>query len=116
MRIVTWNIRGLASEVKIEMVSRLETKLQVVFGDLITRNWGDDNFDFRYETAVGRSGGLITIWDKEYFQMNKEYCVNQFVVVEGIWLSESWEGVLINVYTPNTLMKQKILWDEMIEI
>ncbi|TYI14468.1 hypothetical protein ES332_A08G122500v1 [Gossypium tomentosum] len=63
-----------------------ETKLQVVFGDLITRNWGDDNFDFRYQTAVGHSGGLITIWDKEYFQMNKEYCVNQFVVVEGIWL------------------------------
>ncbi|MBA0566552.1 hypothetical protein Golob_011359 [Gossypium lobatum] len=76
-----------------------ETKLEVVSGDLIRRIWGDDNFDFRYAVA-----------------MNKEYCVNRFVLVEGNWLSKGWEGILINVYTPSTLMEQKILSEEMIEV
>ncbi|KAH1047057.1 hypothetical protein J1N35_037841 [Gossypium stocksii] len=48
---------------------------------------------------MGRSGGLITILDKLFFMMKKDYCVNRFKVVEGYWFSE-----------------QKILWEERIEI
>ncbi|PPR80923.1 hypothetical protein GOBAR_AA39791 [Gossypium barbadense] len=37
-------------------VQQQETKLQVVFGDLITRNWGDDNFDFREKFNLVSTG------------------------------------------------------------
>lgn len=85
---------GLELDGKISMIGRLirrykvnfcflqETKLKVVFGDLVRRFWGD-NFDFRYAATVGSSSGIIAILDKEYFQMSKEYCVNQYVMVEG---------------------------------
>ncbi|TYH21375.1 hypothetical protein ES288_A04G039000v1 [Gossypium darwinii] len=102
MKIVSWNIRGLGSNIKIAMVNRLvrlyrmdicflqETKLVEVSRDMISRMWGNDNFDFRFTAAVGRSGGLITIWDKA--------------------------RVLINVYGPNMLRDQRFFWEEIIEI
>ncbi|KAA3480295.1 Transcriptional regulator ATRX [Gossypium australe] len=101
MRIVSWNVRGLGTEVKIAMVRRLvskhrvdvcflqESKLVIVSGDLIRRIWGDDDFDFRYAGALGRSG-------------------------EGNSLSERWDGVLINVYAPNLLSEQRSFWEEML--
>ncbi|KAK8327880.1 hypothetical protein V6Z11_A11G212100 [Gossypium hirsutum] len=65
---------------------------------------------------VGRLGGLITIWDKSSFIMKKEYRSNRFIVLEGIWCVEGWEGVLINVYAPNLLSEQKIFWEEILEV
>ncbi|KAL1060313.1 hypothetical protein V6Z11_1Z107900 [Gossypium hirsutum] len=105
MKIVSWNIRGMGTDLKITLVNRLlskyrvdmcflrESKLEVVTGDLISRIWGDDNFDFRYAAALGRSGGLITIWDKSVFLLKSEYCGNRYILLERKWLLEEWEGV-----------------------
>ncbi|KAG8502299.1 hypothetical protein CXB51_002210 [Gossypium anomalum] len=93
---------------------RKESKLEIVSGDLIRRIWGDENFDFRYVGALGRSGGLITIWNKLIFLLKKEYCGNGFIMLEGNWLSEGWDGVLINVYAPNLLSEQRSFWEEML--
>lgn len=38
-----------------------ETKLEMVSMDLVRKFWGDDNFEFRFVAAIGRSGGLITV-------------------------------------------------------
>ncbi|TYI32171.1 hypothetical protein ES332_A04G040300v1 [Gossypium tomentosum] len=101
MKIVSWNIRGLGSNIKIAMVNRLETKLVEVSRDMISRMWGNDNFDFRFTAAVGRSGGLITIWDKASFMLKKDMCSNRLIVVQGLWCSEG---------------DQRFFWEEIIEI
>ncbi|KAA3481732.1 LINE-1 reverse transcriptase isogeny [Gossypium australe] len=62
MRIVSRNIRGLDTDVKVAMI------------------WGDDNFDFRFVAAVGRSRGLITIWDNSFFRLKKDYCVLHWIL------------------------------------
>ncbi|KAH1114714.1 hypothetical protein J1N35_008092 [Gossypium stocksii] len=121
MKIVSWNIRGLGTEVKIAMVKSLvckhrvlqESKLEVVSGDLIRRIWGDDNFDFRYAVASGRSGGLITIWDKSILLLKKKFRGNRFIMLERTWLTKGWDGVLINVYAPNSLSEQRNFWAEL---
>ncbi|KAG8492001.1 hypothetical protein CXB51_015318 [Gossypium anomalum] len=76
MRLVTWNVRGLGSGAKIEVVNRLvkmhrvnvcfiqKTKLEFVSVDIVRKILGDDNFGFIFATAIDRSGGLLTIWDK----------------------------------------------------
>ncbi|KAH1063237.1 hypothetical protein J1N35_028224 [Gossypium stocksii] len=127
MKIISWNVRGLGSDGKVAAINRLvklhgvnvcflrETKLEEVSGDLVRRIWGDDNFEFRFAAAVGRSGGLITIWDKSCFMLKKDFCALHLIVVGGNWCSEGWEGVLINVYAPNLLREQKIFWEEMLE-
>ncbi|TYJ13347.1 hypothetical protein E1A91_A10G045900v1 [Gossypium mustelinum] len=115
MRIVIWNIRRLGSVAKIDTVNRLvrktrfnvcflqETKLEMVSVDLVRRIWGDDCFDFKFSTIVERSEDLLTIWDKGRFAVDVEFCGKRFIVVEGKWVNEGNETVLINIYAPNNL-------------
>lgn len=71
---------------------------------------GDDNFEFRFAATIGRSSGLLTMWDKDGFKVSKNCYNNRFVVIEGKWLQEDMEAMLINVYVSNNLSEQKNLW------
>lgn len=80
-----------------------ETKIENVSGDLVRKIWGNDREEFCFAKATGKSGGLISMWDKEGFKVSKEYTDTRFVVVKGIWLLQDMESILINAYAPNTL-------------
>lgn len=43
--------------------------MESVCGDLIRKIWYDINFDFRFTTSKGRSGGFISVWDKDIFRL-----------------------------------------------
>lgn len=69
MRIVSWNVRGMGSELKIAAIKRLirssrgnvcllqESKLDMVNMNLVNKIWGIDNVNFRFVGAEGRPGG-----------------------------------------------------------
>ncbi|TYH18627.1 hypothetical protein ES288_A05G287900v1 [Gossypium darwinii] len=80
--------------------------------DLVRNIWGDDYFDFKFAAAIERSESLLTIWDKGRFSVDVEFYEKRFIVVEGKWVLEGKEVVLINVYAPNNLSAKKILWEE----
>ncbi|KAK8567483.1 hypothetical protein V6N12_006069 [Hibiscus sabdariffa] len=73
MREVTWNVRGLGTEVKISTIKKLvweykmdmifiqESKKQTVSVEEVWKMWIDDDFDYRMVAADWRSEGLITI-------------------------------------------------------
>lgn len=80
MNIVSLNIRGLGETRKRDWVQSLcrlhkasffglqETHLDRSLNrEMIRECWGDYNFEFAYENASGRSGGLVSIWDRNYF-------------------------------------------------
>ncbi|KAG4182031.1 hypothetical protein ERO13_A09G018865v2 [Gossypium hirsutum] len=99
MGIITWNIRGLGSTLKIEAINRVvrlnrvdalfiqETKLESVLVELIRKIWGNDGFDFKYAAAVERSEALLTIWDNGSFVEEVELCERRFIVVVGKWVA-----------------------------
>jgi exonuclease III len=73
----TFNIRGLGGRVKrrkvrelvrrekIELLALQETKVGSVDHSFCRRLWGGDNVAWRCNPALGRSGGLLILWDKE---------------------------------------------------
>ncbi|MFQ6627982.1 hypothetical protein Gotur_008026 [Gossypium turneri] len=63
-----------------------------------------------------RSMRLLTIWDKGWFSIDVVFCGMRFIVVEGKWVHEGKKVVLVNVYAPNNLSDQKIMWDEIFEL
>lgn len=77
---MTWNIRGLGSTVKKrflvklikegkpDMVSIQETKLESVERIAIQKLWGGTNMEFECSNSVGASGGLLIIWNKDFFK------------------------------------------------
>jgi exonuclease III len=75
MIISSWNIRGLGGRIKkkkvtelirkqkIELMALQETKLGVVDSKLVERLWGGEDVGWRNSIAIGRSGGILTMWD-----------------------------------------------------
>ncbi|XVF29354.1 hypothetical protein REPUB_Repub15cG0113500 [Reevesia pubescens] len=49
------------------MVLLQETKLKKCDNLLISRLWPFDEVDWLFSAADGESGGLISIWDRKFF-------------------------------------------------
>ncbi|KAK8595305.1 hypothetical protein V6N13_016680 [Hibiscus sabdariffa] len=81
MRVLSWNLRGMGSEAKISAVRKVirdnrvdmamfqETKKEKVTEGEISKMWVDDEFEFVVAASSGKSGGLLTIWDKTKFKL-----------------------------------------------
>ena len=78
MNLMSLNIRGLRDPHKIEWLKRLtrdckfsfcglqETRLSDLPGDIVNW-WGCNNFGMDLVESVGKSGGLLCVWDKGLF-------------------------------------------------
>lgn len=76
MNCMSLNIRGMGEKDKLEWVRRLKTSQKLHFIGIqetqiadfsnikIIDCWDDDNFDYDFVNATGRSGGLVCIWDR----------------------------------------------------
>ncbi|KAH1091149.1 hypothetical protein J1N35_018406 [Gossypium stocksii] len=98
-------------EVIIEEIMRLE---EVISMELVRKLWGDDSFDFKFAAAVECSRRLLSIWDRSSFYGDKVLCGRRFIAIEGKWVREGKEAVLINIYAPNSFADKRILWEEIV--
>ncbi|GMJ05209.1 hypothetical protein HRI_004190100 [Hibiscus trionum] len=112
MKLITWNVRGMGSGVKCSSIRKLfriqrvevaflqETKKESITEAEIGRLWYEDKFEFRASDASGRSGGLITIWDKSKFYLEGCIINGRFILVEGNWIPDGKRSILMNMYAP----------------
>ncbi|XVE93781.1 hypothetical protein REPUB_Repub01dG0224400 [Reevesia pubescens] len=112
MRILSRNCRGLSSdlkkglvkrklrEVKVDMLLLQESKMDSFEFRDIARCWGSDNFDWVYSLAIVNSGGLISIWDENVFNISVVLSGRNFILVVGKWIFHEFESVMVNVYAP----------------
>ncbi|PWA68328.1 RNA-directed DNA polymerase, eukaryota [Artemisia annua] len=74
--------------------------------------WGNYNFDFACSTAMGHSGGMVSMWDTTVFvKSHIHYGVN-YVIVAGKWMGVQGVCHVINVYAPQSVETRKRLWEE----
>ncbi|KAL8490614.1 hypothetical protein ACS0TY_022568 [Phlomoides rotata] len=109
---MTFNVRGLGKRMKRQEVRRIiktngidmcclqETKMEQMEhmsgGDL----WPDREFEWVWREAEGRSGGLISIWNRKWFVKTSSWHSRRVLVVNGRWVEDNEEMVVINVYAP----------------
>lgn len=79
IKILSWNIRGLGSNLKKRFVNELiksrkpdimfvqETKIEIMHTDWVERMWDNNNMDFMFVEAESASGGLVTMWNRDCF-------------------------------------------------
>ncbi|GMI95019.1 hypothetical protein HRI_003171200 [Hibiscus trionum] len=85
LSLISWNIRGLGKKEKRCAVRRLladkkprilflqETKMEN-FTPVILRNMGcRQNFEKAFSPSIGSAGGLISIWDPEFFEASDRF-------------------------------------------
>jgi hypothetical protein len=77
-------LRHLINSQRVEVMAVQETKLEVIDHKLCSSLWGGDMVGWRYAPALGRSDGILTLWDS-----TKGTCVSSF---QG----QAYLGVVLN--------------------
>jgi exonuclease III len=95
---------------KVDVMAVQETKLEIVDQNLCARLWGGDMVGWRFAPALGRSGGILTLWDGA-----KGKCVSSFQGQGYLGVCLEWglnksTCLIVNVYAPCNLHSKKALW------
>jgi len=81
VRIISWNVRGLNCPVKrgdVKWVLRRfacdvailqETKMEEIGRDVVVSLWGRRRVQWLFLPSVGRSGGIIIMWDPQVLEI-----------------------------------------------
>ncbi|GJX27896.1 RNA-directed DNA polymerase, eukaryota, partial [Tanacetum coccineum] len=61
--------------------------------------------------SVGKSGGILCVWDPNAFKKLNSTASDYFVMIQGNWVSNGKLLLIISVYAPQELSEKKSLWD-----
>ncbi|CAN0922514.1 Transposon TX1 uncharacterized 149 kDa protein [Linum grandiflorum] len=111
-KIVSWNVRGIGmpdkrfriknrlSSLRPSIVCLQESKLVDVDGGIIRSLVGSGDWGWAFKPSAGASGGIITCWNEELFDVEAEW-VGDFVVVMVLRSKlDDFKWLLLNVYGP----------------
>lgn len=72
--------------------------------------WGDDKYCYAKVVAIGRFGGIITIWDGSVFYNTLRMGDKGYLVVIGLWKGKDGLVGLIKVYRLQYNARKEISW------
>nr|GFA83816.1 RNA-directed DNA polymerase, eukaryota, reverse transcriptase zinc-binding domain protein [Tanacetum cinerariifolium] len=61
----------------------------------IKRCWGNFTFDYVYSESVGKSGGIVCVWDPNMFSKINDTVSDYFIMVRGVWVSSGMRLLII---------------------
>ncbi|GKC11568.1 RNA-directed DNA polymerase, eukaryota [Tanacetum coccineum] len=73
--------------------------------------WGNLSFDYVHSEAVGNSGGILCIWDPNFFVKDSVTISDSFVLIRGKWCHTGQNLLIGVVYTPYDIKEKFRLWD-----
>ncbi|XP_058217549.1 uncharacterized protein LOC131328649 [Rhododendron vialii] len=95
----------LVQESKLESLERLS----------VQKMWGNADFEFVCSNAIGASGGLLCIWNRDFFKVDSVIIQRSFIQVQGV-INNIFPCVVVNVYAPNEVVQRKLLWEELLNV
>ncbi|XP_071699245.1 uncharacterized protein [Rutidosis leptorrhynchoides] len=122
MNVLSLNIRGRKTRGKCEWVKEICFKNNVSFFALqetkmirleifrIKSMWGNYQFDFACSLARGRSGGLLSVWDRNSFRKEQIWCHHSYIIVKGFWKKYTEPYFMVNIYGPQNSEDKSLLW------
>nr|GFB04383.1 RNA-directed DNA polymerase, eukaryota [Tanacetum cinerariifolium] len=73
--------------------------------------WGNFAFDFVHSPSVGKSGGILCMWDPRLFRKTNSTISDYFVILRGHWIPNGNNILIMSIYAPQELSEKKRLWD-----
>lgn len=126
MNVMTFNSCGMGAG-KCKAISKLcnkhnisflgiqETHSPMIDPFIVKCLWGNFLFEYAACPSVGRSGGLVSIWDPNSFAMINVFPLDNVLIVEGNWISTQMHCYMVNVYAPQDDRKKETLWNRILE-
>ncbi|XP_022031449.1 uncharacterized protein LOC110932421 [Helianthus annuus] len=125
MNYLSANIRGAGDPMKADHIKELKRKNNINFIAIqetqftdssklkVNTFWDNSNFESESVAAMGRSGGLLNIWDPTVFS-RKSSISNRFnLATIGELINGGGEINVVNVYAPHDINLKKDLWVEL---
>ncbi|XP_071713183.1 uncharacterized protein [Rutidosis leptorrhynchoides] len=105
---ISWfrNLRILESP---DVVAIQESKCNKVEDNWIEMIWGNINFEFIQKSKVGKSGGMLLIWDPTIFTVEEAIEKQYLLAIKGKWKCKEKESIIVNVYGPHNDEGKKVL-------
>ncbi|XP_071739312.1 uncharacterized protein [Rutidosis leptorrhynchoides] len=122
MKIITLNVCGLGVKGKFGWVKSLyysenpdllvlqETRSKQIKSQYIYALWGSMDVGFIQKDAVGKSGGLLVVWNIKTFNATDCLYGEFFIALRGKWVVSGHESIIVNVYGPHGDAKKKSMW------
>ncbi|KAK9008724.1 hypothetical protein V6N11_075607 [Hibiscus sabdariffa] len=98
------------------MVIFQETKLEFIDDKVVKQVWHSDQFVFVFAPSIGRSGGVLCIWDPMLFSCDFSVVLMNIVVFGGRWVVEDWRCGIIGLYAPCVVTEQREFWEKVVWI
>lgn len=127
MNILSINICGTGCAFKLKRLNHILWKNKVNFlclqeskmadSDLfrVKNIWGNYQFGYVESLANGRSGGILSIWDPNSFELVDSVIHENFVIVKGKWIATSFDCYIINIYAPQGEREKVELWNKIVD-
>ncbi|KAK8614786.1 hypothetical protein V6N13_068577 [Hibiscus sabdariffa] len=109
---------GLSFEANEEIMPRVtflqESKLQSVEGKLVRYLCGGaSDFSFVHPPSEGSSGGIISLWDQNYFGLESSTIHKSYIVLLGCIIPLQFKCALVNIYAPNDNAERLSVFSEL---
>ncbi|KAK9065009.1 hypothetical protein SSX86_016392 [Deinandra increscens subsp. villosa] len=105
-------VRKLKSDYCVNFIALQETMAEDIKDIPVEKLWGFQASDFAAVASVGRSGGLISIWDPNVFVKEEVELNRNFVGIKGKLIGVVEPLIIVNVYGPKTPVQKRIVWNE----
>ncbi|XP_058205582.1 uncharacterized protein LOC131319373 [Rhododendron vialii] len=92
-----------------------ETKLESLERITVQKMWGNADFEFVCSNAMGTSGGLLCIWNRDFFKVDSVIVHRSFIQLQGV-INTIFPCVVVNVYALNEVVHRRLVWEELLNI
>lgn len=125
--ILSWNIRGLNARIKRSSLRKLvlnhkpnftliqETKMETLDKRILKSICNDDQAEFVLSPSQGNSGGLLTVWNNDFFSMESCKTAKNWIALCGVFPATKFKGCIINIYNPCECDERATVWSELQE-
>lgn len=100
-------------EVKGVTICIQETKLDRCDSYLCRSLWGGSEVEWLFRESVGNSGGLLCLWCKDTFVLQKYFVGNSYLGVKGVWGQTTTPCFIFNVFSTCSLAGKRALWEKL---
>lgn len=107
---ISW-IRKIRSDKKVSVLCLQESHLSDSSVFSFHPVWGNSNFNVEWVNAIGRSGGIATLWNPSIFHRSDVYKDQNFLLVSGYIIGSGFQLHILNVYAPQDSRAKRRLWD-----
>ena len=128
MIVLSWNVRGLGAKIKRSSIRKItstknpwfvfvqETKMESIDQRIVKSCWNCDNLDWKFSPSIGNSGGILSIWEVDYFSLESTRIEPNWIAIVGTIPSKNLRCILINLYNPCDVERRKEVWNEIEEM